>query len=61
MWDYEWSNPSKPDGALYMIDNKLEIHEIIKGIHISNSITSSLDNRYLYYADTYKKLILKQI
>tara|TARA_Y100001960_G_C14613187_1_gene796880 strand:+ start:60 stop:926 length:867 start_codon:yes stop_codon:yes gene_type:complete len=53
------SNPSKPDGALYMIDNKLEIHEIIKGIHISNSITSSLDSRFLYYADTYKKLIFK--
>ena len=53
------SNPSKPDGALYMIDNKLEIHEIVKGIHISNSISSSLDNRFLYYADTYKKLIFK--
>jgi len=53
------SNPSKPVGALYMLDNKLEICEVVKSIHISNSITSSFDNRYLYYADTYKKLIFK--
>ena len=40
------SNPSKPDGALYMIDNKLEIHEIVRGIHTSpvkpNRIRKSL-------------------
>jgi len=53
------SNPSKSDGALYMLDKKLEIHKVVKNIHISNSITTSCDNKYLYYADTYKKLIYK--
>ena len=53
------SNPSKPGGAIYMLDRKQEIHEVIKGIHISNSITASFDNKNFYYADTYKKLIYK--
>jgi len=53
------SNPSKPEGAIYLLDNNLNIHKIIKGIHISNSITASPDNKYIYYADTFKKKIYK--
>ena len=52
-------NPSKPEGAIYLLDNNLNIHKIIKGIHISNSITASPDNKYIYYADTFKKKIYK--
>jgi len=53
------SSPSKPEGAIYLLDNNLNIHKIIKGIHISNSITASPDNKYIYYADTFKKKIYK--
>ena len=53
------SNPSRPEGAIYLLDNDLNIHIIIKGIHISNSITTSPDNKYIYYADTVKKKIYK--
>ena len=53
------SNPSKPEGAIYLLDNNLNIHKIIKGIHISNSITASPDNKYIYYADSFKKKIYK--
>ena len=53
------SKPSKSNGALYMLDKQLEIHVVVKDIHISNSITVSYDNKCLYYADTYKKLIYK--
>ena len=53
------SNPTKPEGAIYLLDNNLNIHKIIKGIHISNSITASPDNKHIYYADTFKKKIYK--
>ena len=53
------SNPKNTDGSIYMLDSELNIHEIIKGIHISNSITPSYDNKYLYYTDTLKKIIYK--
>ena len=53
------SNPLRPEGAIYMLDKNLEIHEVIKGVHISNSITASLDKKFLYYADTFKKIIYK--
>ena len=53
------SNPSKSEGAIYLLDNNLNIHRIIQGIHISNSIVASPDNKYIYYADTFKKKIYK--
>lgn len=53
------SYPSKPEGAIYMLDKNLEIHAVIKDIHISNSITTSVDKKYLYYTDTFKKFIYK--
>lgn len=53
------SSPCKPAGSIYIINRDLEINEVMTGIHISNSISASLDNKYLYYADTYKKLIFK--
>ena len=53
------SSPSKADGAIYIVDEKLEIHKIFDGIYISNSLTSSPDNKYMYYADTFKKKIYK--
>ena len=52
-------SPSKADGAIYIVDKKLEIHKIFDGVHISNSLTSSPDNKYIYYADTFKKQIYK--
>ena len=53
------SNPSKADGSIYMVDEKLEIHKIFDNIYISNSLTFSTDNKYIYYADTFKKKIYR--
>ena len=53
------SNPSKADGSIYMVDEKLEIHKIFDNIYISNSLTFSTNNKYIYYADTFKKKIYR--
>ena len=53
------SNPSRADGSIYMIDEELEIHKVFDDIYISNSLTFSTDNKYIYYADTFKKKIYR--
>ena len=53
------SNPSRADGSIYMIDEELEIHKVFDDIYISNSLTFSTNNKYIYYADTFKKKIYR--
>jgi sugar lactone lactonase YvrE len=46
----------KPTGALYRLDER-GLHEEATGIHISNGLGWSPDNKVMYYTDTVRRVI----
>jgi sugar lactone lactonase YvrE len=46
------SDPAKPLGALYCIDEMGLFHEVLTEIKISNGLCFTTDNRYFYHSDS---------
>jgi sugar lactone lactonase YvrE len=51
-WAGTTSAGAGPTSALYRLDPDLSVHTMIEGVHISNGIGWSPDDRTMYYADT---------
>ncbi len=53
------SNPKNPEASIYMLDSHLEVRKMYDNIVISNSLSASVDNKSIYFSDTYTKKIYK--
>lgn len=52
------AKPRQPIGAVYRVDQRLEITKLLPGVRVSNSICFSPDGRTLYFADSPSQRIL---
>lgn len=46
-------------GTLYRIDPDLSVHKALQGVHISNGMAWSPDEKYFYYCDTGKRTVYR--